>query len=56
MCFVDFIYHKPKDYIAFDIYGMKEVIRNASFVFIFENTFMVMEHELNLTKTEQEST
>ena len=25
LCFIDFIYHKPKDYIVFYIYGMREM-------------------------------
>ena len=39
LCFVDFIYHEPKDYIVFYIYGMREigeVIRNISFVHLWK--------------------
>ena len=46
-CFVDFIYHKPKDCIVFYIYDMREVNRNV-LLFIYENIFMIMENELNL--------
>ena len=35
-CFVDFIYHKPKDCIVFYIYDMREVNRNVSFVHLWK--------------------